>query len=45
MPQIVALLQDNDKYTRGIGANLLSQLSEQCKIFVIWLPGNADLNL
>jgi hypothetical protein len=37
MPQIVALLQDNDMVTRNAGANALSKLSEQCEILGICL--------
>jgi len=32
MPQIVALLQENDMFTKRTGANALSKLSEQCEV-------------
>jgi hypothetical protein len=45
MPQIVALLQDDDKYTQGISANALSKLSEQCETSAICLQIYTDINL
>jgi hypothetical protein len=35
LPQIVALLQDNNTFTRALSAKALSKLSEQCKISAI----------
>ena len=46
MPQIVALLQENDMFTKRTGANALSKLSEQCEVSAwIYLLDHADINL